>query len=75
MSESDSIIGQLLNNNRSDPKDDEGRRKQRIDGGKMPPYEKARGYFTPSGWVGVTEKEGWFLLHFMQRKEGGIAAK
>ncbi|MGE0605812.1 MAG: hypothetical protein AB7O62_01710 [Pirellulales bacterium] len=73
MPQSESFLAQLLNNNRSDPKDDEGRRKQRLDGSKMPPYDTARGYFTPSGWVGITEKDGWFLVHFMQRKGNGIA--
>jgi hypothetical protein len=47
--------------------------KQRVDGAKLPPYDKARNYLGPAGWVGVTEKDGWFLVGFTLRKDGPVA--
>jgi hypothetical protein len=72
MPQSQSILGQLLNGGRPEPAKGQTL-EQRINASKLPPYDTARRYFGPSGWVGTSEPDGWFFVNFTLRKDAPIA--
>ena len=62
--QSKSVLAQVLNLLLTPPEMDEGARPTRIDGSKMPDFEMIQKFFGPSGLLGVTEENGWFLKGF-----------
>ena len=65
MPQSKSVLGQVLNLLLTPPEMEEDEvRPARIDGSKMPVFESIQQYFGPSGLLGITEENGWFLKGF-----------
>jgi hypothetical protein len=73
MPEAETMLGRLLNDLlTTDIEEQEGvRRKQRLDGSRLPSFEAVRRYFGPSGRVLRSEQDGWFLSGAMLNKEAG----
>jgi hypothetical protein len=67
MPQSQSLFGKLLNGIFGSSRDDQTR-KQRIDGGKLPPYDVVRRYLGPAGLQVVSEDDGWYLKGFWLTK-------
>jgi hypothetical protein len=44
-----------------------------LDASSLPPYEAARRYFGPAGWLARTEEDGWFIVHFTLRTQAPVA--
>jgi hypothetical protein len=44
-------------------------RKQEIQGGQMPEFDKVRPYLGTAGAFGKTEPDGWFIVGFMLKKQ------
>lgn len=70
MGQSQAVLGKALNAILMTEEEKEaGVRKQAIDGGKLPEFEKVRKYFGPSGLFGATEEDGYFFKGFLLEKE------
>lgn len=70
MGQSQAILGKALNALLMTEEEKEaGIRKQAIDGGKLPEFEKVRQYFGPSGLIGATEEDGYFFKGFLIEKK------
>ena len=62
--QSKSVLAQVLNLLLTPPEMEDGVRPTRIDGSKMPEFETIQKFFGPSGFLGVTEENGWFFKGF-----------
>jgi hypothetical protein len=63
------VLNMILGGNTKDP------RKPELDGSKLPPFESAQRYLGPSGMVGISEQDGWFVLDFTLEKDSGGVGK
>lgn len=66
MPESESMLGRMLN--RLLGPEDEGLRKQEVDGSKMPEYDIVRRYLGPSGSFVKPREDGWFITGVVLNK-------
>lgn len=64
MPESESLLGRFINTLLSE-EDDNGLRKPRIDGSKLPDFEVIRRHLGAVGIFGRAEETGWFIKGFM----------
>ena len=75
MPEAQSLLGRLLNALMTEGEvgeEEAGQlRQQRIQGDKLPDFERIRRYFGPSGAVVVSEENGWFMLGMMLSSQSG----
>lgn len=71
MPQSESICGKLLNKLlTTEVEREEGvRRKQRIDGSRLPSFEAVRRYFGPAGRVLRSDRDGWMFTGAVLSKE------
>ncbi len=67
MPESEMLLGRLLNTVLGSGTKGV-RRKQEIEGSKMPEFDYVRRHLSPAGAVVVSEEEGWFIKGFMLGK-------
>ena len=67
MPESESMLGKVLNRILSGPNRDVGR-KQRLNGEKLPEFEKVRKYFGPAGFFMKSEENGWSFGGLLLKK-------
>jgi len=72
MPEAESMLGRLLNALLGSGKKGEIRR-QRIDGDKLPDFERVRRYFGPTGMLVTSEENGWFAIGLSVSKEVRVA--
>ena len=63
------ILNMILGGNAEEPREPE------VDGSKLPPFESAQRYLGPSGMVGISETDGWFLLDFTLEKDRGAVGR
>ncbi|MGL6196384.1 MAG: hypothetical protein ACRC2T_16330, partial [Thermoguttaceae bacterium] len=64
MPQSQSVLGRILNALLTPPEMEEGVRPTKFDGSKMPEFETIKNYFGPSGVLGASEEDGWFIKGF-----------
>lgn len=67
MPESEMLLGRLLNTLLG-PGTKGVRRKQEIEGSKMPEFDYVRRHLSPAGAVVISEDEGWFIKGFLLGK-------
>jgi len=67
--QAETLLARLLNGLMSQPKEAGALRKQAIDGSKLPPYEAVVKYFGPGGFYVQTERDGWFVVGCLLKKE------
>ena len=67
MPESEMLLGRLLNTLLG-PGTKGVRRKQEIEGSKMPEFDYVRRHLSPAGAVVISEQDGWFIKGFMLGK-------
>ena len=62
MPESETLLGRLLNRMMTPADDEEILREQKIDGRKLPEFERVRRYFGPAGTAIRSTEDGWFIV-------------
>ncbi|HEX5444294.1 MAG TPA: hypothetical protein VFW87_10715, partial [Pirellulales bacterium] len=74
MPEADTFLGHFLNFLLGEEKEGESR-KPRLDGSKLPEYQRVQKFFGPAGSFVTSEANGWYLVGFMLDGQKPIANK
>lgn len=74
MPEADTFLGHFLNFLLGEEKEGESR-KPRLDGSKLPEYQRVQKFFGPAGSFATSEANGWYLVGFMLDSQKPIANK
>jgi len=67
--QSETLLARVLNGLMAQPKEPGALRKQAIDGSKLPEFEKVSKYFGPGGSYVQSERDGWFIVGCLLKKE------
>ena len=67
--QSETLLARVLNSLLSESKEAGALRKQAIDGSKLPAYDAVSKYFGPGGFYVQSEKDGWFVVGCLLKKE------